>query len=126
METKREGPRDLAFVLSEAAGKRAREVMTIASGTGKVEPGTVLGTITADGKLAPSPNASTVGIEGAETATAILCYGVDATSADVEAVVIDGEAEVKEPMLLFDASVDDAAKKAAKIAQLRDRGIKAR
>jgi hypothetical protein len=74
----------------------------------------------------PSTNGATSGKAGIEVASAILAYGVDATDADVEAVCITNDAEVKEPMLLFDASVDDSTKRAAKIAQLRAVGIKAR
>ncbi|AXS39260.1 head decoration protein [Breoghania sp. L-A4] len=126
MDIKTEGARDLGFVLSLASGKRSLDTITIASGAGRLESGTVLGRITASGKFITSPNAEVVDIEGAEIATAILGYGVDATDSDVEAVVVDGDAEVKEPMLVFDASVDDATKIAIKVEQLRAVGIKAR
>lgn len=118
METKTEGPRALAFVLSEGNGQISREVVTIVSGSGVLEPGTVLGQVTASKKYAISANAEVVGKEGAEIAKAVLAYKVDATSADVEAVVVARHAEVKEPMLIFDASVNDAIKSAAKLAQL--------
>lgn len=126
METKIEGPRNLAFVLSEGNGKISREVVTIKSGAGKLEPGTVLGALTTGGKYIPSPNAEVEGSEGAETASAVLAYGVDATSADQEAVVIRRHAEVKEPMLIFHTSVDNANKVAAKVAQLAASTIIAR
>ena len=118
LETKTEGPRNLAFVLSEGNGKISRDVVIIAEGAGKLEPGTVLGQITASEKYVASPNAEVVGAEGAETASAVLAYGVDATNADVEAVVVKRQAEVKAPMLIFDASVNDATKTAAKHTQL--------
>lgn len=126
METKTEGARDLAFILSEGNGAISRDVVTIKSGAGKLEPGTVLGEITAETKYVKSPNAEVVGSEGAEVAKAILAYGVDATDADVEAVVVRRHAEVKEPMLIFDASVDDANKVATKLAQLAAADIIAR
>lgn len=126
MDTKTEGARDLAFVLSEGNGKISREVVTIKSGAGKLAPGTVLGAITADGKYVISADAVVVGSEGAETAVAVLAYGVDATSADVEAVVIRRFAEVKKPMLVFDASVNDATKTATKLGQLAAQNIIAR
>lgn len=126
METKIEGPRNLAFVLSEGNGKISREVVTIKSGAGKLEPGTVLGALTTGGKYIPSPNAEVEGSEGAETASAVLAYAVDATSADQEAVVIRRHAEVKEPMLIFHTSVDNANKVAAKVAQLAASTIIAR
>lgn len=126
LETKTEGARNLAFVLSEGNGKISRDVVTIASGAGKLEAGTVLGRITASEKLVASPDAEVVGKEGAETAMAVLAYRVDATSEDVEAVVIARHAEVKEPMLVFDATVDNASKIAAKLEQLSAATIIAR
>lgn len=126
LDTKTAGPRALAFVLSEGNGMISREVVTIASGAGKLEPGTVIGQVTASKKYVASPAAEVVGQEGAETAKAILCYGVDATSADVEAVVIARIAEVKDPMLIFAASVNDATKRNAKLAQIRAADIIAR
>ncbi len=66
------------------------------------------------------------GSEGAETAKAVLAYGVDATSADVAAVVIQRLAEVKTSMLVFDASVNDAGKTATKLGQLAAQNIFAR
>lgn len=122
-----EGARDLAFLLSEANGYQSREVITIASGAGKLSAGTVLGKITATSKYWPSPNAQVAGKEGAETAIAVLGYEVDATSADVtDAVAITNDAEVKNLMLVFEATVNDATKRAAKITQLRAVKIKAR
>ena len=121
-----ENPRDLAFLLSEANGYQSREVLTIASGAGVLKAGTVLGKITASGKYIASPNTAVVGKEGAETAVAVLGYEVDATSADVQAVCITNDAEVKTLMLVFDSSVNDATKRAAKNTQLRSNKIKAR
>ena len=126
MENSTMKPRNLAFLLSEAAGARSRNTATIASGSGVVAAGTVLGKITASGEYAPSPDVSVPGLEGAETATAILGYGVDATNQAVEVAVIDRDAEVKQPMLSFDASVDDQPKTDTKIAQLNAVGIRAR
>lgn len=118
MDMKTEGARDLAFVLSEGNGAISRETVTVVTGEGKLEAGTVLGKVTSSEKYAVSPNAVVVGKEGAETAVAILAYAVDATSADATAVVVKRLAEVKDPMLIFHASVDDATKRAAKVAQL--------
>jgi len=119
--------RNLAFLLSEGSGRISRAQATIPSGTGKVSAGTVIGELTASpGSFVPSPNGATVGIEGAEVAKAILAYSVDATSADVDVAIIDRDAEAKLPMLTFEASVDDEAKTAAKVAQLNAVGIRAR
>lgn len=126
LETKNMALRALAFVLSEGNGMISREVVTIASGAGVLDPGTVLGEITASEKYIASPAAEVLTKEGAEIASAVLAYGVDATSADVEAVIVRRHAEVKEPMLVFDASVDDDTKKAAKLAELAAATIIAR
>jgi hypothetical protein len=67
-----------------------------------------------------------VGKEGAETAVAILAYGVDATDQAVEVTAIDRDAEAKLPMLSFDASVDDQTETDAKVAQLDAAGIRVR
>lgn len=121
-----ETPRDLAFILSEANGLLSREVLTIKSGSGKLKAGSVLGMVTADSKYVLSPHASTAGKEGAETAKAILAYEVDATSADVQAVCITNDAEVKNLMLVYDATVNDNGKRTTKQTQLRAVNIKAR
>ncbi|MEJ8474462.1 head decoration protein [Roseibium algae] len=126
MGNKEMGPRALAFLLSEASGKRSLDTTTIASGEGVLEPGTVLGKVTGSEKYVASPNAEVAGKEGAETASAILCYRVDATNADVEAVLVTADAEVKSPMLVFAASVNDTDKQQTKLKQLRAVGIKAR
>ncbi|SON55524.1 hypothetical protein HDIA_1983 [Hartmannibacter diazotrophicus] len=126
MEALTEKARNLAFILSEANGYRSRETLTIAAGSGVLEAGTVLGMVTASKKFTGAPDVETVGIEGAETAAAVLGYGVDATDVDVDVVCLTNDAEVKAPMLLFDASVDDPTKRAAKIADLAALGIKAR
>ncbi|KPU83616.1 hypothetical protein JI58_08350 [Marinosulfonomonas sp. PRT-SC04] len=120
--------RNLAFLLSEGPGRSSRAQATIPAGTGIVAAGTVIGELSATkGHFVPSPNAEVVGIEGAEVATAILGYGVDATNVDVSVTIIDrGLAEAKLPMLTFEASVDDEAKTAAKVAQLDAVGIRVR
>lgn len=127
MQNKVMGPRPLAFILNEGDGHISRDVVKIPEGTGKLLPGTVLGELTAEkGSFIPSPHAEVTGKEGAETAKAILCYAVDATDADAEAVVLNLHAEVKAEMLVFDTSVNDAAKQAAKLEQLRAAHIKSR
>lgn len=91
-----------AFIKSEANGDLSRETVTIASGNGKLNAGTVLGKITATGKYKPYDNDAT---DGSQTAAAILVYDVDATSADVAAVVIVRLAEVWTNRLQWAASV---------------------
>ncbi|MBX8803328.1 head decoration protein [Ochrobactrum sp. MR28] len=120
------GPRNLSFVLHEGNGTISYEVVTIAAGSGRVSSGTVLGAITSNSKYVPSPAEVVTGQEGAETASAILAYGTNATDADVEAVVLVRTAEVKQPMLLFHDTVNTAELQAEKIAQLAKAHIIAR
>jgi hypothetical protein len=97
-----------------------RESVTLLAGAA-YPVGAVLGRITASGKLKLSTAA---GSDGAQTAAAVLLYATDASAADQEAVVIlRGPAIVSKAALVFDASVDDATKTAAKHAQLTALGI---
>lgn len=108
------------FLLSEANGHLSREVVTIASGAGVINPGMVLGKITASGKYVPSP---ATGSDGSQTAVAVALYGCDATSADQKITVIFREAECNVNELLYDSSVNDATKKGAKATQLAAQNI---
>ena len=97
-----------------------RETVTLLAGT-KYPVGAVLGRITASGKFKLS---TATGSDGAQTVAAVLLYATDAATADREAVVLlRGPALVAKAALIFDASVDDAAKTAAKHAQLTALGI---
>ena len=116
-----ENPHDGNFILSEDdEGRLSRDNIIVASGAGKLRPGTVLGKLTASGKFVPSPETAA---DGSETAVAVLVGSVDATSADVIAVAVTRHAEVNRYGLLYDATVDDDAKKAGKWDQLRAAGI---
>lgn len=89
--------------------------------------GAVLGKIAASGKYRLSPAAAVVGDEGAETAVAVLTQAVDASAGDAIGVAVArGPVIVSEAALVFDASVDQAAEKDAKKAQLAAAGIVAR
>jgi hypothetical protein len=84
----------------------------------------VLGKITASGKYRLAPAATVIGDEAAETASAVLLQPVDATAADQTGLVAArGPALVSKAALVFDASVDQPAEKAAKHAQLAASGI---
>ncbi|XAI96335.1 head decoration protein D [Microcystis phage Mae-JY30] len=113
-------------LLSEANFHRSRDKAVIKSGSGVIQPGTILGKITTGGKYAPSPNAEVEGIEGAQTGIAIAIYGCDATSADQEIAIISRDAEWRIGALVYEASVDNDAKRATKRAQLAAVGIIAR
>ena len=97
-----------------------RETVTLLAGT-NYPVGAVLGRITASGKMKLS---TATGTDGAQNAAAVLLYDVDATAADATGIVVlRGPAIVSKAALVFDASVDDAAKTAAKHAQLTALGI---
>jgi hypothetical protein len=107
----------------ELNGNYNREAVTLKSGT-NYALGSVLGKITASSKYRLSPAAQVVGDEGAETAVAVLIEPVDATAADKTGLVVArGPAIVSKAALVFDASVDDNTKKAAKDAQLSAAGV---
>jgi len=100
-----------------------REVITLLAGM-PYPVGAVLGRITASGKY---KLATSGGTDGAQTATAVLLYAVDATSADAVGIVVArGPAIVSRAALAYDATVDDAAKITTKIGQLAAVGIVAR
>ena len=97
-----------------------RETVTLLAGA-NYPVGAVLGRITASGKMKLS---TATGTDGAQNAAAVLLYDVDATAADATGIVVlRGPAIVSKAALVFDASVDDAAKTATKHAQLTTLGI---
>ena len=100
-----------------------REVVTLLAGM-PYPVGAVLGRITASGKY---KLATSGGTDGAQTASAVLLYPVDATLADAVGIVAArGPAIVSRAGLAYDATVDDAAKINTKIGQLAAAGIIAR
>ena len=97
-----------------------RETITLLAGSA-YPVGAVLGRISASGKY---KLATSGGTDGAQTAAAVLLYAADATSADAAGlVVMRGPAIVSKAALVFDATVDDAAKIATKHGQLAALGI---
>jgi len=72
------------------------------------------------GKYAFSPN---TGSTGAEEASAVILYGVDATDVAVKVPALVRHSSVNGNIIAYHSSVDDDAKKAAKNAQLRAAGI---
>jgi hypothetical protein len=100
-----------------------REEVTLLQGM-PYPVGSVLGRITASGKY---KLATSGGSDGAQTATAVLLYAVDATLADAIGIVLArGPAIVSRAALAYDATVDDAGKITTKIGQLAAAGIIAR
>ncbi len=100
-----------------------RETVTLLAGT-PYPVGAVLGRITASGKY---KLATSGGSDGAQTASAVLLYAVDATLADAVGIVVArGPSIVSRVGLAYDATVDDGAKITTKIGQLAAVGIIAR
>src|SRR4051794_25929824 len=123
MPTLTKGPTLGDLLKYELNGSYNRETITLKAGTA-YPLGAVLGRITASSKYRFSPAAQVVGDEGAETATAVLIEAVDATAGDkVGLIVVRGPIIVSKDALVFDASVDQPAEKAAKHAQLAAVGI---
>ena len=97
-----------------------REVITLQLGL-SYPAGSVLGRITASGKYTLSP---ATGADGSQAAVAVLLYAVNATLADAVGIVVTrGPAIVSRAALAYEATVNDAAKIAAKITQLAAVGI---
>ena len=100
-----------------------REVITLLQGM-PYPVGSVLGKITASGKYKLSTSG---GSDGAQIASAVLLYAVDATLADASGIVVTrGPSIVSRAGLAYDGTVDDSAKITTKIGQLAAVGIIAR
>jgi hypothetical protein len=100
-----------------------RETITLLAGM-PYPVGSVLGRITASAKY---KLATSGGSDGAQTASAVLLFAVDATLADATGIVVArGPAIVSRAALAYDATVDDGAKIITKIGQLAAAGIIAR
>jgi hypothetical protein len=85
MTTLTEGKHAGGFLVWEVLRDYTRDTVTVASGAGKLEPGTVLGKITSGGKFTALAPAAT---NGSQTAAGILWAGVDASAADTPGVVL--------------------------------------
>ena len=80
-----EGKHAGGFLVWEVLREYTRETVTIASGAGKLEPGTVLGKITAGGKYTTLAPAAT---NGSQNAAGILWDTVDASTSDAPVVIM--------------------------------------
>jgi hypothetical protein len=99
---------------TDPALHRAERV--IASGSGRLRTGTVLGRITASGKMKPI---NPVATDGSEVAREILYLGIDATAADATSSTVTGHAVVAPVDLAWPVGIT-AAQKAAALAQLAE------
>jgi hypothetical protein len=99
MTTLTEGKHAGGFLIWEVLRDYTHETVTLASGAGKLDPGTVLGKITASGKYTAHDPAA---VDGTETAVAVLWGKADATGGDVPAVaLVRGPAVVNRHDLVF-------------------------
>lgn len=120
MTTLTEGNTPGDVLLFEEDNHYSRELVTIAAGA-NLEPGAVLGEITASGKFAISEEDAATGVE---TAAAVLLTSAPAAEADVEnAIVIKRHARVRRGGLVFHASYDTETKRDAAVAALKSAGI---
>lgn len=115
MTTFTEPNRSFEALLSEGNGAISRETVTIVSGAGVLDAGTVLGKITASGKYTGYDDGNS---GGSNAAVAVLAQAVDATSADVTATAITRLAEVKYDQLVWIAA-NDATSKTAAVVNLK-------
>lgn len=88
----------------------SREEVIVVSGAGKLVSGTVLGKITASGKYTPVTVAAA---DGSQNAAGILLDPVDASAADVSAVIIARDAIVVQQGLVYGADVNTAPERLA-------------
>lgn len=110
---------DSDIVKDEGKNRFSRDTDTLASGSGAVIVGTVLGQVTASGKFKPlAPAAS----DGTQTAAAVILQYSDATSADQSVVNLKRRAQVVLQALVWLTGITDTQKSAA-IAQLKALGI---
>lgn len=116
-------PWSLEFLISEARGTTSRDVVTIASGSGVVQPGTVIAHVTATGKYVPAVLTAT---DGSQTAVGVTGYYVDATSADATVTAFLRTCEVTGNALTRDASIATALEITAQNAQLAAVGVMVR
>ena len=106
MATLTEGKHAGGFLVWEVLREFNRETITIASGAGKVAPGTVLGKITTGGKYTGLAPAAT---NGSQNPAGILWAGVDATAADsLGVVILRGPAIVNRNELVWPAGATEA------------------
>jgi hypothetical protein len=98
----------------------SRDTAIIASGAGRLPSGRVIAQVTATGKYV---EAAASGSDGSQTATAVLLFPVDATTADAQAVIVARHAIASHAGLTYGSTINDATKRAAANAQLKARGI---
>ena len=106
MTTLIEGKHAGGFLIWEVLRDYTRETVTIASGAGKLAPGTVLGKITTGGKYIALAPAAT---NGSQNAAGILWSDVDATDAEASGgVLVRGPAIANRHELIWPEGATEA------------------
>lgn len=118
MPPKNEGRTAGDFVLFDQA-EYSRESAVIGAGA-DLEPGTVLGKITATGKYVRCASGAS---DGSQTPVAVLRTQAPAASADVTAVIQARHTRVRRFGLIFDASFATEADRNGACAALKEVGI---
>ncbi|MBF0153250.1 MAG: head decoration protein [Magnetococcales bacterium] len=113
MSERTEGRHVGEFLVSEGNGSISRETVTILSGQ-NLEAGAILGKVTASGKYR---ELNPAGIDGSETAVAILYGNIDASTADTEGVAIVRLAEINANELVWPDGIT-SPQKATALGQL--------
>jgi hypothetical protein len=114
MSTLTEAPHPGGFLVWEVLRDYTRDTVILASGAGKLAPGTVLGKITTGGKYTVLTPGAT---NGSQNAAGLLWAAVDATAADAPAVVIlRGPAIVNRHEIILPAAATEAQITAATTA----------
>lgn len=113
---------DSDVVKDEGKNRFSRDTDTLASGSGTVMTGTVLGKVEASGKFKPL---NVGAADGTQVAAAVILQHADATSVDVSVVNLKRRAQVVLQMLIWPAGITDAQKSTA-LEQLAALGIIAR
>jgi hypothetical protein len=107
------GNRPTACILSESAGRRSRENITLLEGNGVIAPNTVLA----------ASGSGYVPAAAAGTAVAIALYGGDTTDGDIHVAALTRDAEVNGHTLVYAPDVDTPAEVTTKNTQLAAVGI---
>lgn len=110
------------IVKDEGKNRFSRDTNTLASGSGKVRIGTVLGQIAATGKFKPL---DPVAEDGTQIASAIILQNADATNSDVIVVSLKRRAQVVLTNLVWPVGITSAQQQIT-LNQLAALGIVAR
>ncbi|WP_422074106.1 head decoration protein [Tranquillimonas rosea] len=121
MPTLNEGKTPGDFLLYETPSAYCRDEITVAAGA-DLEPGTVLGQVTASGKYVASDQGAA---DGSETPAAVLLTRASSASADVEGAIalVRGPAQVRRGGLVFDDSWSTETLRDSACASLETAGI---